>query len=709
MSSYLIFAIVHCCPFPKLSLSKKISCGFDPVTFWYQALWRHKASHCFYEVFNGFVSVFKDLLLGKDAPRMSGQATKFLNRKGTLEQKENHSVLMVFGSKENPAFLPCHITDKMFVAEIARQYNHWLHFFHDKKKKSSFLCPGKSETSCAETSTRLTNLSSHFKKLNLTYAERLKGFDPNGIFREHLLAVGFSSSFIHRHLTEDRDSDDNNPASGDCDAETLQSATELYRQQGKVSSEKSAQSPANTPKSTTSQSIASTTHPSKKETQKSSNEGGDKNPPHIKIDSSHKIPLTKKRKNNAGQADEPEIESEQVQLEIETEHMHKIGSSTVEIAETDIFYEDESFVFQSVVFDSQSKNMVIEKRDVTNRKGKSRTEINFRKMRPSQISLFHRVTDDALDDSIGGIEAKNARLKDRLNEFEEAFIATPEFASPLAKNVPATTAAKMKVSSTLLACSRALVENNIKKRMQLVTEAWETSQNLVSFRKKANDLLEHLEANLKNDQRFCEQVLTPFSNHVVNTSELKRRQEKLPSPKRTKKVKACWQKKVKNLELIVESCKQAISEKEELFTSLIQIDLAGSTNEVQDPNLILKSLSMTKEAFHEQLDILKGLSFEKFYGIVEHRVDELEHWVLDYSTHNEEIEQSLHSISMDLRKLENNLYDIEIRDEINMAPMRSYIEEWFQQRMDNLIQEGQQPVDTIPLTIDDNNKNASAS
>jgi hypothetical protein len=98
--------------------------------------------------------------------------------------------------------------------------------------------------------------------------------------------------------------------------------------------------------------------------------------------------------------------------------------------------------------------------------------------------------------------------------------------------------------------------------MHLVTEASETLQNLVSFQNKANDLLEHLEASLKNDHHFCEEVLTPFSNHVVNTSKLKRRQEKLPSPKRTKKVKACWQKKVKNLELIVESCKQAISEKE---------------------------------------------------------------------------------------------------------------------------------------------------
>jgi hypothetical protein len=113
--------------------------------------------------------------------------------------------------------------------------------------------------------------------------------------------------------------------------------TELYRQQGKVSGEKSTQSPANTPKSTTSWSITSTAHPSKKETHKSSNRGGDKNPPRTKIDSSHKIPLTKKRKNNAGHAEEPKIESGQLQLEIETEHMQKIGSSTVEISETKFF------------------------------------------------------------------------------------------------------------------------------------------------------------------------------------------------------------------------------------------------------------------------------------------------------------------------------------------------------------------------------------
>jgi hypothetical protein len=270
----------------------------------------------------------------------------------------------------------------------------------------------------------------------------------------------------------------------------------------------------------------------------------------------------------------------------------------VEIDETKFFYEDESFVFQSVVFDNQSKSMVIEKRDITKRKGKYRTKINFREMRLSKISLFHQVTDDSIHNSIGGIEAQNSRVKERFNEFEQDFIATPEFSILLAKTVPSTTTAKMKVSSTLLACSRTLVDNNINKRMQLVAQTWEISQNLVSFENKANDLLEHLEASLENDHHFYEEVLSHFFNYVVKTWKLKIRQEKLPSPKRTKKVTACWKKKFDNLDLIIESCKQTILEKEVLFTSLIQIDLAGSNNKVQDPILILKSLSITNETFH---------------------------------------------------------------------------------------------------------------
>ena len=79
---------------------------------------------------------------------------------------------------------------------------------------------------------------------------------------------------------------------------------------------------------------------------------------------------------------------------------------------------------------------------------------------------------------------------------------------------------------------------------------------------------------------------------------------------------------------------------------------------------------------------------------------------MDYSTHNEEIKEAMHIISMDLRKLENDLFDIEIQDEINVAPMRSYIEEWLQRRMDKLTDKGQQSVGMIQVVVDERNKNA---
>jgi hypothetical protein len=104
--------------------------------------------------------------------------------------------------------------------------------------------------------------------------------------------------------------------------------------------------------------------------------------------------------------------------------------------------------------------------------------------------------------------------------------------------VPATPASKLKVSSNLLTSCRALVDNNIKKIMQLVTKSGETSQNIASFKKRANYLHEHLQTSLKNDQHFYEQMQNPFSNHAINNLDLKRRQEDLPSPRRIKKLKA---------------------------------------------------------------------------------------------------------------------------------------------------------------------------
>ena len=78
---------------------------------------------------------------------------------------------------------------------------------------------------------------------------------------------------------------------------------------------------------------------------------------------------------------------------------------SLEIVENEIFDEEESFVFQSVVFNNEYKKLIIEKSDVKNKKGKSHSEVNLRNMCPSHISRIHREIGDALDDSIVGLEA----------------------------------------------------------------------------------------------------------------------------------------------------------------------------------------------------------------------------------------------------------------------------------------------------------------
>jgi hypothetical protein len=78
MASYLVFAITYCHAFKGLIIRKRVNCEVDPITVWYQALWRQKTSIFFYEVYNEFVTVFKKLLFGENTSRISSEATNFL-------------------------------------------------------------------------------------------------------------------------------------------------------------------------------------------------------------------------------------------------------------------------------------------------------------------------------------------------------------------------------------------------------------------------------------------------------------------------------------------------------------------------------------------------------------------------------------------------------------------------------------------------------
>jgi hypothetical protein len=92
--------------------------------------------------------------------------------------------------------------------------------------------------------------------------------------------------------------------------------------------------------------------------------------------------VEKERKKIVGQAKEPEIESENMELETNLDsvfcNLDHLGDMIqhsrrpMDIADTESFEEDESFIFQSIVFYNESKNLIIDKRDVKNKKEKSR-------------------------------------------------------------------------------------------------------------------------------------------------------------------------------------------------------------------------------------------------------------------------------------------------------------------------------------------------
>jgi hypothetical protein len=97
----------------------------------------------------------------------------------------------------------------------------------------------------------------------------------------------------------------------------------------------------------------------------------------------------------------------------------------LEFVGNETFSEEESFTFQSVFFYKESKKLIVERSDQKNKKGKSHSEVDLKDMRPSQISKIHRETGDALDDSIDGLEAENAKLKERIRELETSLMPLP--------------------------------------------------------------------------------------------------------------------------------------------------------------------------------------------------------------------------------------------------------------------------------------------
>ena len=183
---------------------------------------------------------------------------------------------------------------------------------------------------------------------------------------------------------------------------------------------------------------------------------------------------------------------------------------------------------------------------------------------------------------------------------------------------------------------------------------------MASLGTRAHGLHEDFQGDLKNEESFYLDTVLPFGTHVNNMTKTRRRQQDLPFKNWITQLNACWKEKVKNLHLIVQSCEQVISRKEKLFTKLTRIDLVRRTNDFQDPNLIVNSFPLTKQAFNKQVDIFKVFSLEKFHNILEYGEDDVDNWLVHYSIQSEEIDHTLRNLSINFGELENKIFNIKI-------------------------------------------------
>jgi hypothetical protein len=84
---------------------------------------------------------------------------------------------------------------------------------------------------------------------------------------------------------------------------------------------------------------------------------------------------------------------------------------------------------------------------------------------------------------------------------------------------------------------------------------------------------------------------------------------------------------------------------------------------------------------------LNALSVEKINSLTKYTEQEVESWLVIYVNKNEDIEDMLHQLSIGFRDLQRTLFDIKVRQEIIIVPMRDYIENCLNQALIKITEE----------------------
>jgi hypothetical protein len=107
---------------------------------------------------------------------------------------------------------------------------------------------------------------------------------------------------------------------------------------------------------------------------------------------------------------------------------------------------------------------------------------------------------------------------------------------------------------------------------------------------------------------------------------------------------------------------------------------------------------MTRQQFEEQIEGLKKALAEKFDSIVEFTYDDIDSWLVEYTNKNEDIENTLQNLSIDYREIEDKLFNIKVKQEVIVAPLRDYIEEWLKKSIAKIFEIPTEAVTTVHIT-----------
>jgi hypothetical protein len=81
--------------------------------------------------------------------------------------------------------------------------------------------------------------------------------------------------------------------------------------------------------------------------------------------------------------------------------------------------------------------------------------------------------------------------------------------------------------------------------------------------------------------------------------------------------------------------------------------------------------------------------------LIEYSETKVEGWLVHYVNKNDDIEDTLHQLTMEFKDLKKELFNIKVRQEITVAPMREYIENWLKNALIKITESDKEKITTI--------------